>query len=336
MKQPFGVLPNGDAASLYTIKAGNITANITDFGATLVSLYVPDSNGNITDVVLGYDDVNAYATLGGHLGASVGRNANRIGNAKFTLNGKKYPLGVNNFKNNLHSGPDCFDYRIWCVVAHTENEITFQINSPDGDQGFPGNAQIKVTYTVSNDGIKLAYEGICDQDTVFNMTNHSYFNLAGHNKPELAMAQTLQLSCNRFTVADEESIPTGEMRDVSGSPMDFRCEKPVGQDINEKYEPLILQQGYDHNFEINAQPCAKLHSNETGITMVVYTDCPGVQFYSGNYLDNPGKGGIHYIRRGGVCLETQHFPDSVNHPEWKQPFVAANTPYHSETEYRFI
>ena len=335
MKQPFGVLPSGEAASLYTISSGNITAKITDFGATLVRLYVPGKDGQLIDVVLGYEDANAYATLGGHLGATVGRNANRIGDAKFTLNGKVYQLGINHFKNNLHSGPDCFDYRIWQVLEHKENAITFQMDSPDGDQGFPGNAQIKITYTVTESGIKLAYDGICDQDTVFNMTNHSYFNLAGHNKPELAMDQILQLSCSRFTVADEESIPTGEMRDVTGSPMDFLTAKAVGKDINNEYEPLFLQQGYDHNFEIDSQPCAKLHSDETGITMSVYTDCPGVQFYSGNYLDNPGKDGLHYIRRGGVCLETQHFPDSVNHPEWKQPFVAVNTPYHSETEYRF-
>ena len=336
MKQSFGVLPSGEAASLYTISCGNITAKITDFGATLVSLFVPDCNGASTDVVLGYEDVNAYATLGGHLGATVGRNANRIGLAKFPLNGKIYQLGVNNFKNNLHSGPDCFDYRIWEVVEQKNDSITFLMNSPDGDQGFPGNAKITINYTVTEKGIILTYGGICDQDTVFNMTNHSYFNLAGQHKPELALSQLLQLSCSRFTVADEESIPTGEMRAVDGTPMDFRAAKPVGRDINENYEPLILQQGYDHNFEIDSQPCAKLYSEETGITMSVYTDCPGVQFYSGNYLDNPGKGRIHYIRRGGVCLETQHFPDSVNHPEWKQPFVPANTPYHSVTEYRFF
>ena len=335
MKKDFGTLPSGQKASIYTITDGTITAMVTDFGATLVRLYVPAKDGSTTDVVLGYDDVNAYATLGGHLGATVGRNANRIGNARFLLNGNTVQLGVNHFKNNLHSGPDCYDYRIWNVAAHSQNSITFQIFSPDGDQGFPGNADIKVTYTVSENALKLTYDGICDQDTVFNLTNHTYFNLAGHNKPELAMSQTLMMPAKCFTVADEESIPTGEMRPVDGSPMDFRTAKPVGRDINEDYAPLHLQQGYDHNFEATAQPCAILSSDVTGICMQVYTDCPGVQFYSGNYLNNPGKDGIHYIRRGGVCLETQHFPDSVNHPEWKQPFVKANTPYHSETEYRF-
>ncbi len=336
MKKAFGTLPSGENASIYTISDGTVTAMISDFGATLVRLYVPAKDGTITDVVLGYDDVNAYAELGGHLGATVGRNANRIGEAKFTLNGKEYQLGVNHFKNNLHSGPDCFDYRIWKVTAHSKNAITFQIFSPDGDQGFPGNADIKVTYTVADNALKLSYDGICDQDTVFNLTNHTYFNMAGHTKPELAMSQTLMMPAKRFTVADEESIPTGEMRPVDGTAFDFRTAKPIGQDINEDYAPLLLQQGYDHNFEVSAQPCAVLTSSETGISMQVYTDCPGVQFYSGNYLNNPGKDNVHYIKRGGICLETQHFPDSVNHPEWKQPFVPANTPYHSETEYRFI
>ncbi len=336
MKKHFGTLPTGKSATLYTISSDNITAMVTDFGATLVQLHVPDQYGKQTDVVLGYDDVNAYATLGGHLGATVGRNANRIGKAKFMLNGKEYKLGTNDRQNNLHSGPDCFDYRIWNVSEHTKNSITFQIDSPDGDQGYPGNANIQVTYKVTENSIILSYSGICDQDTVFNMTNHSYFNLSGHNKPELAMEQTLQLSCPQFTVADKESIPTGEVRDVEGTPMDFHSAKPIGQDINQEYDPLIFQQGYDHNFVIAAHPFAKLHSKETGITMEVYTDCPGVQFYSGNYLNNPGKDGIHYNRRGGICLETQYFPDSVNHPEWKQPFVPANTRYHSVTEYRFV
>ena len=336
MKKDFGILPSGEKATLYTITCGKLTAMITDFGATLVRLYVPAKDGKTTDVVLGYDDVNAYATLGGHLGATVGRNANRIGNAKFTLNGKEYKLGMNDHKNNLHSGPNCFDYRIWQLENHTNSSITFRMDSPDGDQGYPGNAKTTVTYTLTDTSIKLSYSGICDQDTVFNMTNHSYFNLAGHNNPALAMEQTLQLACPRFTVADNESIPTGEVRVVDGSPMDFRTAKPIGQDINKDYEPLILQQGYDHNFEIAAQPFATLYSSETGIQMEVYTDCPGVQFYSGNYLNNPGKDGVSYPRRGGVCLETQHFPDSVNHPEWKQPFVPANTVYSSETEYRFV
>lgn len=336
MKKEFGVLPSGEKATLYTIRSASVQADVTDFGATLVRLYVPDNNGNAVDVVLGYDDVNAYATLGGHLGATVGRNANRIGNAKFQLNGKTVQLGVNHFKNNLHSGPDCYDYRIWNLLDHTDSSITFGIHSPDGDQGFPGNADIKVTYTVSDTAIKITYDGICDQDTVFNMTNHSYFNLAGHNHPELAMDQILYMPAEFFTVADKESIPTGELRNVTGTPMDFRIAKAIGSQIGEDYEPLHFQGGYDHNFDASCNPCAVLSYENTGITMEVHTDCPGIQFYSGNYLNNPGKDGVYYKYRGGVALETQHYPNSVNEPTWKQPFVKANTPYHSETEYRFV
>ncbi len=336
MKKPFGTLPNGDKASLYTISCGNISAQITDFGATLVRLFVPDANGCIADVVLGYDDVNEYATRSGHLGAVVGRNANRIGNACFPLGDKTVQLGVNHFKNNLHSGPNYFDLRMWQVETHESDRIVLRFESPDGDQGFPGNAVIRASYILDGTALKLHYDAICDQDTVFNMTNHTYFNLAGHDKPELAMEQTLQMSAEVFTVADAESIPTGELRSVAGTAMDFRTPKPIGRDIEMDYEPLHLQSGYDHNFDASASPCAVLCDPSSGRTMQVYTDCPGVQFYSGNYLNNPGKDGVFYSKRSGVALETQYYPDSVNHPDWKQPFVKANTPYHSETEYRFV
>lgn len=336
MKTDFGTLPNGQKAQLYTITNGKIIAKITDFGATLVSLIVPDKAGLPVDVNLGYDDVSGYATLGGHLGATVGRNANRIGNASFYIGDKLVQLGANDKKNNLHSGPNCYDYRLWKLISHQNNKISFGIDSPDGDQGFPGNAKIQVTYCVENNGLKITYDGICDQDTVFNMTNHSYFNLAGHNHPELAMEQTLMMPATFFNVSDNESIPTGELRPVAGTPMDFTAPKAIGRDIEMDYEPLHLQFGYDHNFEVRCNPCAVLHSDATGITMQVHTDCPGIQFYSGNYLNNPGKDSVFYTRRGGIALETQFYPNSVNHPEWPQPFVKANTPYHSETFYQFV
>lgn len=336
MIKPFGTLPNGDKASLYTISCGDICAQITDFGATLVRLYVPDAQGNTADVVLGYDDVNEYATQSGHLGAAVGRNANRIGNARFPMGDKVIQLGVNHFKNNLHSGPDYFNLRMWQVETYESDRIVLRLDSPDGDQGFPGNAVIRASYILEGTSLKLSYDAVCDQDTVFNMTNHTYFNLAGHDKPARAMAQTLQMSAQVFTVADAESIPTGELRSVAGSAMDFRTAKPIGSDIEMDYEPLHLQSGYDHNFDASASPCAVLSDPDSGRTMEVYTDCPGIQFYSGNYLNNPGKDGVFYTKRSGVALETQYYPDSVNHPDWKQPFVKANTPYHSETEYRFV
>ena len=195
---------------------------------------------------------------------------------------------------------------------------------------------IRVTYTLEPDGeLRIAYDGICDQDTVFNMTNHTYFNLAGHDHPEKAMDQILSMPARVFTAADEKSIPTGELRSVAGSPMDFREPKPIGRDINEEYEPLILQGGYDHNWEVFCNPCATLSDPVSGRTMAVYTDCPGVQFYAGNFLDENGKNGVYYGKRSGVALETQFAPDSLHHPEWPQPITKAGQLYHSETIYRF-
>ena len=238
--------------------------------------------------------------------------------------------------NNLHSGPDCYHTRMWQVVSCTESAITLRLHSPNGDQGFPGNATIRVTYELETDGaLRIAYDAVCDEDTVFNLTNHSYFNLAGHDKTDKAMEQVLMMPARFFNPDDAENIPTGEKRSVEGTPMDFRCPKPIGRDINEDYEPLILQAGYDHNFEVFCNPCAILTDPESGRTMSVYTDCPGIQFYAGNFVDEDGKGGVHYCKRSGIALETQYYPDSVNHPEWKQPFTPANERYHSETRYKF-
>lgn len=336
MIKSFGVLPSGEKAGLYTITSGKISAAVTDFGATLVQLYVPDVSGNIADVVLGYDDVNDYATQFGNLGGTIGRNANRIKNGTFSVGRKIVHLRGNDGTNSLHSGPDQLNLRIWTVEAYQNDRITLRLESPDGDQGFPGNAVIRVTYAVEETSLKLYYDALCDQDTVFNMTNHSYFNLAGHSATERAMAQTLMMPARVFTVADAESIPTGEMRCVDNTPMDFRIAKPVGRDIGADYEPLHLQGGYDHNFEAFGSPCAILSDPVSGRTMEVYTDCPGIQLYSGNYLNNSGKDGVFYHRLAGVALEPQFYPDSVNRPQWKQPFLPANTPYHSETEYRFL
>ena len=339
MRKHFGQLPDGSDASVYTISNGVLTAVISDFGATLVRLYVPDIHGQIADVVLGYDDPVSYAESNHFFGCTVGRNANRIANSVFSLNGKSYAMTPNDHTtNNLHSGPDYFKNRLWTVEEAGANFIRFSLFSPHGDQGFPGNANIQVTYTLEQDNaLRICYDGICDQDTVFNMTNHSFFNLAGHDKPELCMNQTLCMPARFFTVADESYIPTGELREVSGTPMDFRTPKPIGQDIDLPYDSLENQQGYDHNFEVYTNPCAILHDPISGRTMTVSTDCPGLQLYTGNFLsDEIGKNGISYSHRSGICLETQFYPDSVNHPQWQQPFVPANTPYHSETIYRFV
>ena len=338
MKESFGILPSGEAASLYTITGGNITASVTDYGANLVRLLVPDAQGNVADVVLGYDDCNGYrVTNGAALGATVGRNSNRLKGASFELNGKTYQMPQNEGTKNLHSGPDFYFQRMWKVISHLQNAITLELTSPDGDQGMPGNAVIRVTYSLDEQsGLHIAYDGICDQDTVFNMTNHSYFNLAGHDKPEAAMKQLLTIPGSFFNPDDAENIPTGELRLVEGTPMDFRTAKPIGRDIGMDYEPLHLQGGFDHNWEVCGNPCAILSDPVSGRTMEVHTDCPGIQFYAGNYLDEQGKNGVYYGKRTGVALETQFWPDCLHHADWPQPIVKAGVPYHSETIYRFV
>lgn len=336
MRKSFGILPDGQQANLYTISGGGLQAGISDYGAVLVSLMVPDKDGNLADVVLGFDDANGYANCTTYLGATVGRNSNRIGGAEFSMGGSTYKLQPNDNGNNLHSG-DCYCYRMWELAELTESSVTLRLRSPNGDQGFPGNADIKVTYALEAPGVlHITYDGVCDADTVFNMTNHSYFNLAGQANTDKAMDQILSMPARTYTVADAESIPTGEMRSVEGTPMDFRTPKAIGKDINEDCEALNLQGGYDHNYEVFCNPCAILSDPVSGRKMSVVTDCPGIQFYAGNFLGaDVGKGGVLYTKRSGICLETQYYPDAVNHPEWDQPIFKAGERYHSETKYIF-
>ena len=337
MKELFGTLPSGEQANLYTISCGGLTAAVTDYGATLVRLMVPDAAGNCADVVLGFDDCNGYRTAnGGFLGTTVGRNANRLKNSSFEIGSTTYQLQPNEGNNNLHSGPDFFYLRLWKTIAVSKDSVTFELNSPHGDQGFPGNAVIRVTYKLdSTGGLHITYDAVSDRDTVFNLTNHSYFNLAGHEKTDAAVQQLLTIPGRFFNPDDAQNIPTGELRNVSGTPMDFRSPKPICRDIGEAYEPLKLQGGYDHNWEVFCNPCAILADPDSGRTMAVYTDCPGIQFYAGNFLNENGKNGIYYGKRSGIALETQYYPDALHHPEWPQPITRAGETYHSETIYRF-
>lgn len=336
MKEQFGKLPNGQEVNLYTISCGGITAKVSDLGATLVQLMVPDASGKLADVVLGYDDPTGYLEGTVFFGATVGRSGNRIKGASFSIGGREYTMAQNENTNNLHSGMDFYHTRMWQVVSSSDTAVTFGLHSPNGDQGFPGNADITVTYSLDAEGgLHIVYDGVCDQDTIFNLTNHSYFNLAGQDQPEKAMDQLLTLPARWFNMCDAESIPTGELTPVDGTPMDFRSPKPIGRDINNDYVALNLQGGYDHNFEVFCNPCAILQDPESGRSMAVYTDCPGVQFYAGNFISGAGKDGKPSVKRGGICLETQYYPDSIHHPEWPQPVVKAGEKYHSETVYRF-
>lgn len=331
MGKTFGKLATGALAQLYTISCGRIRADITNYGASLVSLFVDG-----LDVCLGCDDVRGYERNGAFLGAVVGRNANRVGGARFLLNGEEIRLPANEGPNCLHSGPDCWSFRLWELAGRTENSLTLTIHSPHGDQGFPGNADVSVTYTIENDGLTIRYRAVSDRDTAFNLTNHAYFNLFGQDQPQRAMDQELMLPAEFFCPDDAANIPTGELRSVEGTPFDFRSFKPIGRDIGMDYEPLHLQGGYDHNFVNNQPLCAILRNPESGLTMTVTTDLPGVQVYAGNFLDNTGKGGIRYGKRSGVALETQFYPDSVNHPEWPQPFVKAGEVWETVTRYAFV
>lgn len=341
-KQFFGKTKDGKDVMLYSVtNANGSIMKVSDFGAVLVSVLIADKNGDIKDVVLGYDDVAHYEVSAPHFGATIGRNGNRIDQASFLLNGKKVQLTPNENENNLHSGPDGYEFMMWDAELK-EQAVTFKHHSPDGEQGFPGNFDIAVTYTLTDDdAVEIHYEGICDQDTVANMTNHSYFNLGGHDSGNV-YDHMLQIHASSYTpVIDSKSIPTGEIASVKDTPMDFTQPKTIGQDIDADFEQLIFTGGYDHNYildkEDGAFACmASAYCEKTGIKMDAYTDCPAVQFYAGNFIENePGKNGVIYGKRQGFCLESQYCPNAVNEPNFAQPFLKAEEKYDTKTVFKF-
>lgn len=338
----FGHMPDGRTVTLYTITNKNrLSASVSDLGAVWVSMLTPDRNGKLTDIILGYDDAAGYLSDIPHLGAVVGRVANRTGKAAFTLNGKTYALGKNDGANNLHSGPDYYDKRLWKASPVGENSVVFFLDSPDGDQGYPGNAKISVKYTLTEeDTVEITYMVTCDQDTPFNMTNHAYFNLAGHSAGYVG-THIMQICADFFTPSDAYSITTGEIRPVDHTPMDFRIPKEIGRDIDEDYDQLRQAAGYDHNWCLNHIPgvyslAANVCDRKSGRAMSVYTDLPGVQFYTANFLSGEtGKENAVYERRGAFCLETQMYPDAVNKPQFASPVVKAGTTCMTQTGFHF-
>ena len=366
----FGELNDGRKAGLYILRnESGMEVSLTDYGATLVSVIVPDRHGEGVDVVLGHDDVSGYENGHGSIGATVGRFANRIGGASFTIGRNSYRLTANNGPNTLHGGRDPYSDRLWGVKmpftkvssgnlavtyaaesisdsgsAHAREslepkQITFCLESPDGDQGFPGNLYIEVTYTLTDDcELHIDYRAISDADTPLNLTNHSYFNLAGHDSGTV-LGQLLGINAAYFTPNDENTLPTGEIRPVEGTPMDFRTTKPIGADMESSYEQLVKCSGYDHNYVIDGEgyrKAAVLHSEESGITMEVLTDLPGMQLYTGNFLDSePGKGWSIYGKNAGVCFETQFFPDAVNRENFPGGVLRAGEAFISRTTYRW-
>lgn len=347
-KQNFGKSPEEKEVFLYELKNKNgAVIKVTDFGAILVSVEVPDKDGKLVDVVLGYDKVEGYYVNPPHFGSPIGRNGNRIGGAKFVINGKEYKLAENDNINNLHSGPDFYRTRVWDVAEIDEdlNSITFKIFSPDGDQGFPGNFTGYVTYRLTDDNeVVMHYEGSADADTIVNMTNHSYFNLSGHGAgAEEMLNHTVQIHAPEYTpVSNAEAIPTGEIASVSGTPMDFTSPKKIGQDVEADFEQLIFGGGYDHNYALTREKgeikeAAVVHSDTTGITMKVYTDLPGMQFYIGNFIKNEnGKEGCVYSKRAGFCMETQYYPNACNEENFQSSLLKAGDKYDTTTIYKFL
>lgn len=339
---PFGTLPDGTAVQQHTLRAGALSCDIITFGGSLRALRVPDRAGKPVDVLLGFDTLEAYAAHGKSMGALVGRFANRIGGACFTLHGKTYRLAANNNGvNHLHGGLLGFNKRVWTVESAGEDRLTLSLFSPDGEEGYPGNLTVRVTYTLTAEGLTIGYWAECDQDTVCNLTNHAYFNLSGHGSGPVA-DQSIQILADSYTPTDALSIPTGRIDPVEGTPMDLRSPTAIGARIDADFQQLRQAGGYDHNWIPNGEsgvlrPIARASSAETGISMEVLSTLPGVQFYTGNYLEGcpAGKDGVVYGNRWGFCLETQFFPDSPNHENFPSCVLRAGESFSSTTAFRF-
>ena len=343
--KPFGKSPEGQPIELYTLKNDQgMEVDVTDWGATIVSIRVPDAAGHIGDVVLGYDNAAGYLHGAAFFGAVVGRYGNRIGGSKFTLDGHVYLVTANEGENSLHGGKRGFDKRLWKVVRVDDHSIELQYLSPDGEEGYPGNLTATVRYTLTPyNELRLHYTATADKDTVLNLTNHSYFNLAGAGDGNV-LDQDIQINADKFTVVGPGFIPTGELRSVAGTPMDLRKPTKIGAGINDDYQQLKVgtHAGYDHNWVLNKKDdsltlAARVRDPKSGRVLEVLTTEPGVQFYTGNFLDGTekGKGGKVYPYRGALCLETQHFPDSPNHPSFPSTELKPGQTFDSTTVFKF-
>jgi len=336
---PFGKAADGRNVELFTLTNDRgITARITSYGCIITELHVPDRKGRPGNVMLGFDDLQRY--LAGHpmFGCIVGRFANRIGGARFTLDGVEYRLAANNGPNHIHGGRVGFDKKLWTPEAADAADgprLTLRYTSADGEEGYPGNLSVTVVYTLTaSDELRIDYSATTDKPTILNLTNHGYFNLAGAGSGTV-YDQVLTLNADRYTPVDQGLIPTGEIAPVAGTPLDFRKPTPVGARIAQ------VGMGYDHNFVINGGGgelvvCARLEDPASGRGMEVHTTEPGVQLYTGNYLDGRivGNGGA-YVRHGGLCLETQHYPDSPNKPQFPSTVLRPGQTFRSTTVFRF-
>ncbi len=344
-KSFYGNLPDGSQVDLFTLANSNgMTVKIINYGGTIISIEVPDKYGKIDDITLGFDTLEEYCKFTSFFGALVGRHANRIENSEFELNGTVYHLAANDGRNHLHGGIKGFDKVVWQAgIIDTAGAQSLQLlyRSPDGEENYPGNLDVKVTYTLTEENeLKIEYHAVSDKDTVVNLTNHAYFNLSGHASGDV-LDHELKINADRFTVVNNECIPTGEIRQVKDTPMDFTVLTRVGNGINSTYEQIVCGKGYDHNWILNVggktpEKAAEVFDPKTGRLMEVYTTKPGVQFYSGNFINGvPGKGGAVYNKRNGLCLETQYFPNAMKHKHFPSPILKAGDEYKHTTIYKF-
>lgn len=341
-KEIFGKI-NSEKYYSYTLINENLRLTVSDMGAHITHLWVKDRYGNFRDIVLGFSSLKEYSqNTKTYFGATVGRSCNRIANASFTLEGKTYKVKNNEGGNNLHSGPNGYQLRKWDVseIDERKNQLTFTLISPSGDQGFPGTLIFHLTYQLTENAVVIKYEGISDSTTIFNPTNHSYFNLNGHNSGTI-LNHELKISADFYTpIENNNAIPTGEILRVENTPFNFKKFKKIGAEIDAVHPQLQFGNGYDHNFVITGskkKPFASVKSLKSGIRMDIYTNLPGVQFYSGNLLNGDlGKDGMNYKKRSGFCLETQYFPNSINTPTFQSPVLLKNTFKKSQTKYVFI
>jgi len=342
-KKSFGKTEDGQPVDLYILTNKNgMESTITNYGGTVVSLIVPDRNGKRDDVVLGYDNLAGYATGKAYIGATVGRYANRIAHATFTLDGTTYTMAKNDGDNHLHGG---FNKRVWTakdVSSSAGQALELTYLSKDGEEGFPGNLPVKVVYTLTDQNeLRIDYSATTDKDTILNLTNHAYFNLAGQGNGDI-LQQQVMIQADRFTPIDATSIPTGELRNVKGTPFDFTKTTAIGARIDQDDQQLKLGRGYDHNFVLNGDTmralflAAQAYDPHSGRLLEVFTTEPGIQLYTGNFLDGiHGKDGKVYNRRYAFCLETQHFPDSPNHPNFPSAKLKPGQHFQSTTVYKF-
>ncbi len=342
-RQYWGALSTGESVDLFTLRnAAGLSARVTTFGATLVSLRVPDREGDIGDVVLGFDDPADYERNRPYFGSTIGRFANRIRGGRFELDGTTYQLAVNNRPHHLHGGRRGFSHRVWQAEPITEADragVALRLRSPDGDEGYPGNLEARVTYRLDNDnGLRIDYEAQSDAPTHINLTNHSYFNLRGRGD---VLDHIMQLQASCYTSVDATGIPTGVLSEVAGTPLDFTIAKPVGQDIEDEFEQVRLVGGYDHNFVIDGwdgslRQFARLEDPVSGRTMTLATTCPGVQLYTANFLaELPARRAGEYRARQGVCLETQFFPDTPNHAHFPSTRLTPGDVWQQTTTFTF-